>query len=433
MALDPQQKQVETLRERIQNGERDVSEADAQVLIDFSNQLKLMREKYGWHRHLKLLRHCTRMAEHPGGLADALEQKEAAENIVRWIHSEYDNEETNRDYRVALRIFSKRVTDGDEIPTDDDGIPKSVSWVSSETPQNYDPAPDPADMLDLEDDVKPMIEATRNPRDAAFIGMQYEAGLRGGELLDLTVGDVSDADHGTHIRVDGKTGQRSVLLTTDFAITNLQQWLHRGSNGHPAPDNPDAPLWSKLNKAESMSRQRFYQFLRETAERADVTKPVTPTNFRKSNLYWLARHRDVPQTLIEERQGRKPGSPIVSRYIARFGDEADQQYARKMGKEVETSEPESHAPIDCPRCGQETPRNRDECVFCGQALEYDTETLRERREEKKQVRAAALKIAGDNPELLDEIEGAQSMMDLFEENPELHAEAQEFVEALSDG
>lgn len=37
MALDPQQKHVETLRERIQNGERDVSEADAQVLIDFSN------------------------------------------------------------------------------------------------------------------------------------------------------------------------------------------------------------------------------------------------------------------------------------------------------------------------------------------------------------------------------------------------------------
>ncbi len=87
-----------------------------------------MREKYGWHRHLKLLRHCTRMAEHPGGLADALEQKEAAENIVRWIHSEYDNEETNRDYRVVLRIFSKRVTDGDEVATDDDdGIPKSVS------------------------------------------------------------------------------------------------------------------------------------------------------------------------------------------------------------------------------------------------------------------------------------------------------------------
>jgi len=429
MALDPQ-KRVETLRERIQNGERDVSEADAQALIEFSNQLKLMREKYGWHRHLKLLRHCTRMAEHPGGLSDVVEDRDAAENIVRWIHSNYDNEETNRDYRVALRMFGKRVTNGD-VPTDDDGFPNSVAWITTETPQNYKPAPDPADMLDLKDDVKPMIEGTRNPRDAALIGVQYEAGLRGGELFDLTVGDISDADHGIHIRADGKTGQRSVLLTTDFAITNLQQWLH-GSNGHPAPDDPDAPLWSKLNKPEPLSRQRFYQCLEEAAERADVTKPVTPTNFRKSNLYWLARHRDVPQTLIEERQGREPGSPVVSRYIARFGDEADQQYARKMGKEVETSEPESHAPAKCPRCGNDTPHDRDNCVHCGQALDYDTETLRERQEEKEQVRRAALQIAGQKPELLDEIDGAQTMMDLFDQNPELYAEAQEFVEALSN-
>ena len=372
------------------------------------------------------------MAFDVGAVADALEDRDAAENIVRWIHSEYSNEETNRDYRVALRMCGKRVTEGEDVSVDDDGFPTSVAWITTETPQNYDPAPDPADMLDLEDDVKPMIESTRNPRDAAFIGVQFEAGLRGGELFDLTVGDVSDADHGMHIRVDGKTGQRSVLLTTDFAITNLQQWIHGGTNGHPAPDDSDAPLWLKLNKVESPSRQRFYQCLEEAAARADVTKPVTPTNFRKSNLYWLARHRDVPQTLIEERQGRKPGSPIVSRYIARFGDEADQQYARKMGKEVETSEPESHAPVECPRCGQETPQERDDCVWCGQALEYDSETLQERREEKKQVRRAALKIAGENPELLDEIEGAQSMMDLFEDNPELYAEAQEFVEALSE-
>ncbi len=84
-----------------------------------------------------------------------------------------------------------------------------------------------------------------------------------------------------------------------------------------------------------------------------------------------------------------------------------------MGKEVETSEPKSHAPVECPRSGKKTPRDRDDCVFCGQALDLDTETLREQQEEKQQVRWAALKIAG--------------------ENPELHVEAQEFVKALSNG
>lgn len=255
-------------------------------------------------------------------------------------------------------MFGRRVTDGDEIPD-------SIAWVSSKTPRNYDPAPDPADMLELEEDVKPMIESTANPRDAALIGVEYEAGLRGGELYNLTVGDVSDADHGTNIRVDGKTGQRSVLLTTDFAITNLQRWLNDPNQGHPAPDNSDAPLWSKLKKPERYSYQRFLQVFKEAADRVDVSKPVTPTNFRKSNAYWLVKYRDANASLIEDRQGRERGSKAVSRYIGKFGDATDAQYARLQGKEVETSEPESHAPVECPRCQRETPRDRDECVFCG--------------------------------------------------------------------
>ncbi|MDY6777742.1 MAG: site-specific integrase, partial [Candidatus Nanohaloarchaea archaeon] len=83
----------------------------------------------------KLLRHAVRAAEKVGGLADALEDREAAEDIVRWIHREYDREdraETNRDYRVALRVFGKRVTDGDDPPD-------SLAWISAKLPRSYDP------------------------------------------------------------------------------------------------------------------------------------------------------------------------------------------------------------------------------------------------------------------------------------------------------
>ncbi|PSQ77283.1 MAG: integrase, partial [Bacteroidetes bacterium QH_7_62_13] len=70
------------------------------------------------------------------------------------------------------------------------------------------------------------------------------AGPRSGELEALTVGDVSDHDLGKIIRVDGKTGQRDVTITN--AVPYLRQWL----NNHPAPDDDNAPLWSKLKKAE---------------------------------------------------------------------------------------------------------------------------------------------------------------------------------------
>lgn len=415
--------EIETLRDRIENGERDIADpADRDILIEFSRRLDLLREEYGDHRHLKLMRHLTRVAEEVGGLAAALEDRDAAEDIVRWIHREYDRDEraeTNRDYRVAMRVFGKRVTDGDDPPD-------SLSWISAKLPRSYDPAPDPADMLDIEADVKPMIEHTRNARDAALIGVQYEAGMRGGELYDLTIGDVSDARHGLRIRVDGKTGQRSILLTADFSIPHLQRWL----SDHPAPDDPEAPLWSKLTEPERYSYQRFLQCFKNAAKRVDVDKPVTPTNFRKSNAYWLAKKRDANAALIEDRQGRERGSPVVARYIAQFGEDTEAQYARLQGKEVETSEPANRTPVECPRCTRETPRDEAECMWCGQALDYDA--MEEIRAEQREVRTAALRLAKENPELLDDIQTAQDLQTVFQDNPELYEEAQQFVDALSE-
>lgn len=134
----------------------------------------MLSSEYSTHRHLKLLRHCTIVAENVGGLAAALEDREAAETIVRWIHREYDNEETNRDYRVALRVFGRRVSDGE-----DDEPPDSLAWIPSGTSSTYDPTPDPSQMLEWDTDIQAMIEATRNSRDAAAIAMQFDAGLRG--------------------------------------------------------------------------------------------------------------------------------------------------------------------------------------------------------------------------------------------------------------
>jgi site-specific recombinase XerD/ribosomal protein L37AE/L43A len=413
--------QVDRLRERITEGEREIeSEADRERLLEFSDRLDLLREEYGDHRHLKLLRHCTRIAEHVGGLNAALTDREATEDIVRWIHSQYENEETNRDYRVALRVFARRVTEGDEVPD-------SVAWVSSKTSRTYDPSPDPAEMLDVDEDVKPMIEAARNPRDAALVGLQFDAGLRGGELFGLTVGDISDSEHGLRVRVEnGKTGSRSVHLAADFSIPHLQRWL----NQHPAPEDSGARLWSKLNTPEPLSRQRFYQCLQECADRAGVEKEVTPTNFRKSNATWLAR-RGANAALIEDRQGRERGSKAVARYVASFGEDAEAQYAKLHGKEVETSEPENRTPKECPRCTRETPRDEAKCMWCGQVLDY--EAAEDIRAEQQDLRKATLRLAKQNPELLDEIEQARDLQTVFESNPELYDEAREFLEALADG
>lgn len=350
---DPGQ-ELETVRESIETSD-ELTEADRKAILDFSDRLELLRTTYSDHRHLKLLRHVFRMARAVGGLADALEDRDAAEDIVRWINRNYDNEETNRDYRVALRVFGRRTTDGDDPP-------ESLEWVPTGTSSNYDPTPDPAQMLRWNDDIQEMLAAAQNDRDKAAIAVQFDAGLRGGEFESLTIGDVSDNAYGLQIRVDGKQGERTVTLIP--SVPYLQAWLER----HPARDDPEAPLWSRLTEPEALSYRMTTKMLREPAARAEIDKPVTLTNFRKSSAAHLAS-KGMNQAHLEDHHGWVRGSKAASRYISVFAEESDRELARVYGEEVEETEDDAIAPIECPRCGEKTPREKPLCVWCGQALE----------------------------------------------------------------
>ena len=375
---------VETLRRKLRNDDRGGCDRDQELLLQFSDELKVRREDYGHHRHEKLLRHNVRISEHadtclhetlvseldgdPDDEETFYQAEQAAKLVVRWIHDTYDveegSQETNRDYRVAFRLFAKHVTRDDEIPDTHD-------WISTRTTRDYDPEPDEADMLDLKADVEPMIEQARNPRDKALIALQFEAGLRGGELYDLRYRDLSDGEHSLKVRVDGKRGEHDVHLIV--AVPFIQQWLSE----HPG-DSRDDYLWTKLTAPDRYSYQRFLQSFREPAERAGVEKPVTPTNFRKSNAYWLAT-REKSQAFIEDRQGRARGSPVISRYVAKFsGETQEKQYAAMHGLDIAEEQVEEVAPVTCPRCEKDTPRKRDFCIHCNQSLSLETKELLDR-------------------------------------------------------
>lgn len=374
MAATPNDR-IDTLRERIQveaghldpaeavtvdePGEKfsaDVSEADAEALTEFSDQLRLLGSEYSGHRHEKLLRHCTLLAERVGGLAAALEDKDAAEKLVRHINQRFDNPETNRDYRVAIRVFGKT------LEPDDGGPPESLAWVPSSVPSTYDPAPDPAKMLDWEAEVQPMIEATSTPKEAAAIAVQFDGGFRGGEFKDLSLDQFSDHRFGLQATVQGKQGQRTVTLIP--SVPYVQQWLE----SHPG-DGAD-PLWCKTaDPSTRVSDRTIYNWFERAAERAGVSKPTTLTNFRKSSASFMAS-RGMNQAHLEQRYGWVRGSKTASRYVAVFAEESELETAKAWGKEIqEEDEPDPMDPLDCPRCGKQTPRERDLCVWCGQALE----------------------------------------------------------------
>lgn len=403
--------QIDTLRERIEES-NEISESDREALLAFDDALALLNSKYSAHRHLKLLRHVTIMAEEVGGVADALDDRDAAEKLVRWIHRNYDNEETNKDYRVALKVFGRRTSDENGSET-----PDSLDWIPSGTSSNYDPSPEPSNMLDWDEDIRPMIEETHNSRDAAAIALQFDAGLRGGEFQSLTVGDITDHKHGLQVTVDGKQGKRTVTLIP--SVPHVQRWL----SDHPAPDDGTAPLWSKLSKPEPMSYRMITKMLKEPAERAGVTKPITLTNLRKSSASHLAS-RGMNQAHIEDHHGWVRGSKVASRYVSVFAEDADRELARIHGLDIEDDKPDPTAPRECPRCGEQTPRNRDLCVWCGQALEPGAADRAEAFEDII-VESLAEATGEDAQRLLE-------FRDAAKDDPEIRAEAISELEGLLD-
>ncbi|GGN98588.1 site-specific integrase [Haloarcula pellucida] len=417
---------IDALRERISRSER-LCEADKEALTRFSKEMEFLDARYSDKRHIKLLQHCIILAgdsqkyapdELPDvRLVDTFDSETAVKDVGRWIKRNFDNEETKRDYRVAVRMFGEHATEGEEIP-------EPIQRLSAGTPRNYNPVPDPAKMLWWEEHIQPMVENAHHFRDKAAITVAWDSGARSEEFCNLRVGDVSDHEHGLKISVDGKRGERSILLIP--SVPYLRQWL----NVHPASDNPAAPLWCKLNSAEEVSYRMKLKMLKKPARRAGIDHTdITFRRMRKSSASYLA-NQNVNQAHLEDHHGWKRGSDIASRYVTVFGKANDREIARAHGADVQEEEHERLAPVTCPRCRNETPREDSLCVWCGQAMEQGA--VEELHAEQRETRTELLRIAREDPTLLDDIERFEQVMEFVDSNPGIVREARAFVDATTD-
>ena len=174
----------------------------------------------------------------------------------------------------------------------------------------------------------------------------------------------------------------------------------------------------------------FMKILKEAPEDTGVNKPFIFTNFRKGSASYLAS-QGMNQAHIENHHRWVRGSDVATRYVSVFGEDTDHKLAKIHGAGIdEDDEPDPIAPMDCPRCGKETPREKDFCVWCCQATSHDA--VEEIKAEEQDLRDAILKLIKEDPELLDDIEKAQKAMTVFENRPDLLQDAERFREALGD-
>jgi hypothetical protein len=145
-----------------------------------------------------------------------------------------------------------------------------------------------------------------------------------------------------------------------------------------------------------------------------VDKPVTFTNFRKSSASYLAS-QGMNQAHIEDHHGWVRGSDVAARYVSVFGEDADRELSKIHGAEIDEDDgPPPHRSDGLPGLRERDSREKDFCVWCGQATSHDA--VEEIKAEEQDIRDAILKLIDEDPELLDDFEKA---MTLFENRPDL--------------
>jgi integrase len=394
-----------------------ISDADAEAILEAHRTMELLgRNTVSVAHYADVLMRMCKLATEVGGLADALTERAAAEPLVRYINRTYENPETNKGYRTALRSFGRFATGGGDVP-------ESLAWVPGGYPANYDPAPDPAKMFEWTAHIEPMLDACRNVRDEALIALAWDLGPRTSELAALTVGNISDSEYGLAVTIEnGKTGSRSPTIVK--AVPYVNDWLNR----HPG--GSDDPLWSRLSTPAAVSNNYLRKILREAGDRAAVELPAkpTPTRMRKSSASFLAK-QGVNQPYLEDHHGWARGSSEASRYIATFGDAGDRAIAEAHGMEVE-HEDDGPAYIECVRCTLENDVSRDRCRRCGQAL---TQSGAETAAQLEEMRAEMLMLM-DSDQTGDPVTATDTLTDpeVEHELTELRGKLDRLEAALGD-
>jgi hypothetical protein len=78
--------------------------------------------------------------------------------------------------------------------------------------------------------------------------------------------------------------------------------------------------------------------------------------------------------------------------------DADRELAKAHGAEIDEDDvPAPIAPMDCPRCRKETAREKDFCVWCGQATAHDA--VREIKAEAQDLRDSICRLSRQSPNL----------------------------------
>lgn len=218
----------------------------------------------------------------------------------------------------------------------------------------------PEDLLS-KDDIDSLVAAADTTMEKALIAILYESGARRGEIEHCRIKDVIPNPNGFHIRLDGKTGHRQVLV--HLYQTYLRDWL----NDHPVGNNPNAPLFGKFKgeKFIPLDGGGIHYRIKKTAVKIGLKKRCYPHLFRHSIATTMAKTLSEQQ--LKVRFGWDPASTVVADYVHLSGKDVDDTLLETYGIVTKKKDDGSKVNV-CVRCGMQVTPGIRFCSNCGQPM-----------------------------------------------------------------
>lgn len=116
-------------------------------------------------------------------------------------------------------------------------------------------------------------------RDRAIVEVLYSCGLRVSELCGLRMSDLA-LDDG-YIRVQGKGNKQRLVPIGQRARKELDLWFI-DRNALPIPPEEQDYVFVSIRRKRHLSRITVFYWIKVYAERAGISKPISPHTFRHS-------------------------------------------------------------------------------------------------------------------------------------------------------
>ena len=123
------------------------------------------------------------------------------------------------------------------------------------------------------------LEKPEGQRDHCIIEVLYSCGLRVSEVCSLRLSDLFLTEG--FIRVIGKGNKQRIVPISPAAIEEIGWWLDIRRTVDVIPEDEDI-LFVSLTRRKHLTRMAVFRNIRLYAERAEISKEVSPHTFRHS-------------------------------------------------------------------------------------------------------------------------------------------------------